>query len=112
MTRYPDCPACSQGLAWDGRTEHVPGCPERPANLVPGMDPPVTPDELLDTCILTVRILVDRALRGDKEAIRVLRELARTALGALAEPVPVSVDIPLSHNGHGPEHHPTLEGEK
>jgi hypothetical protein len=27
--RYPECPACDQGLGWDGKTVHVEGCPER-----------------------------------------------------------------------------------
>ena len=32
--RYPACEACQQGLGWDGRTEHVEGCPERVPELV------------------------------------------------------------------------------
>lgn len=26
--KYPDCPACQQGLGWDGHTQHVEGCPD------------------------------------------------------------------------------------
>ena len=29
---FSNCPACKQGLSWDGHTQHVPGCPEHPAN--------------------------------------------------------------------------------
>jgi len=28
--RYRDCPACKQGLSWDGHTQHTEGCPDSP----------------------------------------------------------------------------------
>ncbi|MDE2103906.1 MAG: hypothetical protein KGL39_42110, partial [Patescibacteria group bacterium] len=57
QSAYPDCPACRQGLGWDGFTPHIPGCPEaiadtngfaNPQAAVPGssIDPLPQQDDL------------------------------------------------------------------
>lgn len=58
LTRHPEevanderqgihraCRACAQGLAWDGHTDHSPGCPDAPEPL----DPAPTDSVVIDT---------------------------------------------------------------
>lgn len=50
-TPLDECPACRQGLSWDGHTQHTPGCPDSPDS------PPNLPIEELELGVAAYNVL-------------------------------------------------------